>query len=446
MALLVPGVAALAAPDAPWHAALSLAAFALGARAVPTGPWTALGVAALAPSLARGPFGGAAVAVAIVGLGVAGGRAWRDRVTTRTRPIREPDCEGTGRRGPEATPRSVEADAGRSDAAQHIGEGPSLGLALLAIVAVLAAKQLVASGALAWLRADPVAVAAKLVPAATLPVSGVVIAGVLSAGAVASLTPRASRGWAAAGLLLASAVPAGRAGGALSVSDPWARLAAAERLDAVGLVYGRLLARATRGGAPDAAERARRPNDLLRALVRAAPERDAAALALGWRAALDLGWRPAFPEPVLVPVAEELERRGRGGEALRLLARAPREGDVDWLRALFEVTQGEPVRWRGGRGVGRGGTLPGAMDVEAEGASSRAIVFTALAGTTVSLSAATEGEGRVVARLDAGAPIAWTPGPEGAVQVLGVVEPGPHRIGLRVEGGRLEGSVRVEGR
>jgi hypothetical protein len=69
--------------------------------------------------------------------------------------------------------------------------------------------------------------------------------------------------------------------------------------------------------------------------------------------AAEMGQSFTVPPEELFPVVDE---------ALRLLARAPREGDVDWLRALFEVTQGEPVRWRGGRGEGRGGTLPGVLD------------------------------------------------------------------------------------
>lgn len=116
------------------------------------------------------------------------------------------------------------------------------------------------------------------------------------------------------------------------------RLVAAEEIDAVNLVYTDVLA---------AAASPKDPATLV-ALVKAAPDRDEAALALGWEAALKVGWRPARAEGVVIPVARALEAGGRGGEALRLLARQPREGEVDGLRALFERTQGLPVAWKGG--------------------------------------------------------------------------------------------------
>ncbi len=116
------------------------------------------------------------------------------------------------------------------------------------------------------------------------------------------------------------------------------RLVAAQEIGAVNLVYADVLA---------AASSPKDPTTLL-ALVEAAPDRDEAALALGWEAALKVGWRPARAEGVALPVARALEAGGRGGEALRLLARHPREGEVDGLRALFERTQGVPVGWKGG--------------------------------------------------------------------------------------------------
>lgn len=119
---------------------------------------------------------------------------------------------------------------------------------------------------------------------------------------------------------------------------PPQKLAAAVELDAVPLVYADVFAAAS----------APKDEATLAALVRAAPGRDEAALALGWERALVLGWRPDRAEGVVVPVARALELAGRGGEALRLLARHPRTGEVDGLRALFERTQGVAVGWKGG--------------------------------------------------------------------------------------------------
>lgn len=139
----------------------------------------------------------------------------------------------------------------------------------------------------------------------------------------------------ALGLLVAGAGTAGRLA-RLSRLPGADRLAAAAEIDAVGLVYPGVLAEA-------GADRVQ-----LLALVKAAPLRDDAAIKLGVEPALAAGWRPQRAEGRVVETAQALERAGRGGEALRLLDRHPREGAVDGLRALFERTQGLPVDWRGG--------------------------------------------------------------------------------------------------
>jgi hypothetical protein len=87
-----------------------------------------------------------------------------------------------------------------------------------------------------------------------------------------------------------------------------ALVAEADALRAVHVVYDRLAKRA------DPA--------LLTALVRAVPDRDEAALALGWDAALGAGWRPRAASGVEVPVARALAARGRAGEAFALLMRS----------------------------------------------------------------------------------------------------------------------------
>jgi hypothetical protein len=168
--------------------------------------------------------------------------------------------------------------------------------------------------------------------------------------------------------------------------------------------------------------------------LRLLPQDDALALAVGWEDALDLGWRPrrlhGAPSKLVVDVAVELERRGRGGEGLRLLAWHPRQGAVDWWRALFERTQGLPVRWEGASLEPRlPGEIPWIVDATDQGHWS--LVFTArapLAAVAVELSG-TAFSGPPVPRLRLDAQ-PWIACPaDGATRCpLGPADPGPHRV------------------
>jgi hypothetical protein len=266
-------------------------------------------------------------------------------------------------------------------------------------------------------------VAAGVLPEAVAPVGWLLVASVTLAGAAS-----AARGGRAeaVGMALAGVIVLGRVGELHSV-DGAARLAAAVRLGDVPAVYDDLVA----GADPP----------LLVALVHAAPARDEAALALGWARALDEGWRPAKAEGVVVPVARALEARGRGGEALRLLARHPRTGEVDALRALLERTQGLPVHWQG---APLGPRLPGAFDP--------ALVFETNGYAAVELTAddalpalVVEGIGTAYAgapvldvQLDAAAPIAWTLDGAASLRLEGPIAPGPHRVGFRFANDRAD--------
>ncbi|MFZ5478514.1 MAG: hypothetical protein ACOZNI_17220, partial [Myxococcota bacterium] len=288
--------------------------------------------------------------------------------------------------------------------------------ALLAAVALVAVRRdplsLVVVGVTLVLAAKQ-HVAARVLPAALDVVPRLVVTGVLAAGAAAT----ASRGRGpAVGHAIAGAIVAARLVGVLASPT----VAGAERVAALPLVYTRLLA--------DPAS--------LPALVVAAPERDEAALALGWEAALDLGWRPRRADGVVLDVARALEARGRGGEARRLLARHPREGEVDGLLALYERTQGEPVRWRGGH---VGATLPIEPGPEFPVPGYAAVELT----TDVPLAhLRLAGEGwsdtpepvTLQVSLDGAPAIRWAL--PGALD-LGPVEAGPHRIALRFGGDRV---------
>jgi hypothetical protein len=410
---LAPVVAVLTTPDVPLGAAWVLLGCAVGALVAP-GPWTALGVLACLPALLRGPAAPFVLGLAVLACGASVVGAVRARwlVAAEVTVGAEPDPTG-GARG------LVSAEA--------------VALAVAAVVAVLAAKQWIAAGGpAAWVGGA----SSGALRAATEPVPGLLVGAFTALGVVVGLQPpagpRVQVRRVAFGLMLAALGPASRMALALMSPEPRETLLIAERLSAVHTVYDRF----ARTGSPE----------LLRALVRASPNRDPAALALGWPEALDLGWRPHEADGVLVDVAAEMERRGRGGEALRLLARAPREGAVDWLRALFEVTQGVPVAWRGGRSDRHGTTVPGWIEDAPFAPSVWTTELTALAPSTLHLRAATDGGGTVEAVLDAQSPIRWTPGPEGAEVSLGIVPPGPHRVRVRVEGGRFAGTVRLEGR
>jgi hypothetical protein len=223
----------------------------------------------------------------------------------------------------------------------------------------------------------------------------------------------------ALGLLLVGAAAAGRLA-RLGRFPPDARLAGAVELHAVPLLYDTLLADAV-------GDRAR-----LAALVRAAPLRDDAALALGPEEALAAGWRPQRAEGADVVTARALEKAGRGGEARRLLARHPRDGERDGLLALFERTQGEPVAWRGGP---LGPVVPPTLDLDWElvADGSRALEFTlAEARSDVGLRLdgdAWNGLPTVDVSVDAPAGASSLVEIAGPMRVpLGPLDAGPHRL------------------
>lgn len=257
---------------------------------------------------------------------------------------------------------------------------------------------------------------AALFPAAVDPVPGLVIAAILAGGVVDPPRGRAPR-LALAGVALAGAARLG----AVWAVEGEERLARAERVGAVALVYPGL-----------AADPALAPR-----LVRALPDADAALDALPVAAALDLGWRPQRAEGRPVEVARELERRGRGGEALRLLARHPRVGEVDWWRALYERTQGHPVRWRG-EGGAEGFEVPGSIELGWSWTHDQAGEVRLTARSVVDRlvvrgegSAAAGAWPRVELRLDGGPPDAWEVVGRGERGIPGPIEPGPHRLQLR---------------
>jgi hypothetical protein len=306
------------------------------------------------------------------------------------------------------------------------GAGPAGAFVLAAAVGL---------GALRWRTLSTVVIATGLalavkqhaaatqLPEALAVVPWLLVTSVGSAGAVS-----AARGGRreALGLALASAVVLARLALVWSV-DGAARLVAAERLNAVPLVYDALAADADL--------------PLAAALVRAAPDRDAAALRFGWARALDLGWRPARAEGVVVPVARSLEARGRGGEALRLLARHPRVGEVDALRALLERLLEVPVRWRG---AALGPTLPGGFptDLVFDTNAWAAVEFTAtqaLSGLMIDgEGAAYEGAAVLEVRLDAREPVSWALDGPATLVLAGPLAPGPHRVGVRFVNDRVD--------
>ncbi len=295
----------------------------------------------------------------------------------------------------------------------------TLSTGIVVVALVLAAKQ---------------GVAAAVLPGATFGVAWLLVALVTTAGAVSAA--RGGRVEAAA-LAVGGGIVLARLGLVWAV-DGEARVAAAARLDAVDMVYDRLAADAT--------------EPVALALLRVAPDRDPAALRVGWARALDLGWRPERADGVVAPVARALEARGRGGEALRLLARHPREGEIDALRALLERTQGVTVRWRG---APLGPNLPGrfepALQFETNGWSaieftaSRALPWVVVEG----VGAAYAGAPVLEVRLDGAAPVEWALDGPSELTLDGPLAPGPHRIGVRFLNDRVDAegdrNVRVVG-
>lgn len=287
-------------------------------------------------------------------------------------------------------------------------------LALAATAALLALKQ---------------QVAASVLPAAADAVPGLLVAGLAAAGGLAAGGGRAVR----AALGVAALVGAVRLGEVYRARGA-ERLARAEAVGAVPLVYADLVRHADH---PVWADRG-----LLFRLVAAAPDRDEAALAAGWEEALALGWRPARADGVEVPVARWLEARGRGGEALRLLARAPREGAVDWWRALYAREQGLADPWAGGEEPSALG-MPGAVSLgwtwltNQEGelllTARRPLRRLVLAGE----GTVADGPPEVEVQLD-GRPVGvWAPAGPSRFEVPGPLDPGPHRLRLRFVNDRV---------
>ena len=204
--------------------------------------------------------------------------------------------------------------------------------------------------------------AAGVLPPATAPLPGVLACGLgMVAAAVWAAGPRSSRMHGAplvAAVLVIGAytayllvLPAHMSGyefnHELRTRDErhaTALLSAANTVGAVPLVYDQVVTAA-----------ARYPL-LLQHLVQLEPTRDEAAALLTVDAALDEGWRPRRAEGRVVQVAAELWDRGRGGEAVRLLRRHARSGEIDALLSLYERNTGGANDWRGGT---IGTVLPG---------------------------------------------------------------------------------------
>lgn len=267
-----------------------------------------------------------------------------------------------------------------------------LAAAVIGAGAVIAAKQLAVSG---------------LLPDATIGLAALAATIVGSAVAVVAVEDRR-------GVWVAGAIVLGRLAMVYGAQGE-ARLDAALRLHAERLVYDSLL-----------------DSDVLPALVRAVPDRDEAALRLGWKEALDLGWYPQRADGVEVEVAQELERRGRGGIALRMLRRHPRAGAIDAWASLLEVTQGEPVRWKGAT---LGPLLSDhlVLDVGLYWDHYEEILFTvheAVPGLILEGEGTSfEGPPSVRVRLDAEPESRWTVEGKATLALPGVA-PGPHRIQL----------------
>jgi hypothetical protein len=250
-------------------------------------------------------------------------------------------------------------------------------------------------------------------PAAVSVVPGVALLGLLGAALWETGRARQTSRRLRLALLLVAVVGVVR-GIDLSRRDGMDRLRVAQTLHAERLVVDGL---AGQSEALDAA------------LIKVIPDSDRVAGSLGWRRALDLGWRPERPVADALSTARELDHRGRGGEARRLLARYPRLGAVDFWRAAWERADGAQDRWRGGMD-GEPALSPGQRVVldwalVANGARQR--VFRVEHRGRACLAArldAFEGDPSIEVRLDANSQ-RWTP--SGTLD-LGVLERGPHTL------------------
>lgn len=272
-------------------------------------------------------------------------------------------------------------------------------------------------------------------PAADAVVPEVIVLGLL-ASAVLSLAPRLGgpggtahrpRGWGPAGRIALGGIALV---GALRFAQLWAaeprdQLGLAAALHAERLVLDRVLA-----PGPDSPDEPRR---LDFELMRAVPDSDLAAARVGWRAALGLGWRPQRPSSDVVDIAASLDARGRGGEALRLLARYPRTGVIDFWRAVYERAQGQKDGWRGGvDGVPVLGPAGLTLDWDMVHDEDRSSVFRVERPVRATLRARMEsfqGDPTVEVRLDS-ARSTWVPA--GTLD-LGELGAGPHTLTVRYQ-------------
>lgn len=389
-------VAALAfAPGVAWSFGPVLLVLALGAWRWPHRAWRAAGIGLLLVGGLRGVWGQPLALACLLGLMAvvrARAQAWRAEV---------PDMDAL------VPSRMVERTRVVADALAH--DRTSLAASPIGMLAVLSAGTamlvlpqvlddvpvdgVVGTVTRALLAACGAIAIAELVPASSAPVRSLLVGGVVPLARLAAMF---------------------RLGGEALVTE-------AEGLGAVPMVYASLAQRA------DPA--------LLSALVHAAPERDEAALALGWDAALAAGWKPRLARGVEVPVARALDERGRRAEAFSVLQGAPRLGEVDWNLALLERLDGRTVLWGGGRVPGP--ILPSGFELDRvlAGDGTAVVDFTALARCRAPfVELAPEGRGMVEVALavDAAEPsdvIVESVTRAGLGEVL---EPGPHRLLARI--------------
>lgn len=279
-------------------------------------------------------------------------------------------------------------------------------LAPLLLVGVVSGRQIAAEAALAS--------ASSVVPE-------LLVLGTLGAG-LWSLGRGVRVGWAVrlglAGLVLAG----GGRGLGVYEADGEQRLQRAVAIQAERLVLPGLIGRSQR---------------LDMAALSVVPDSDDAAQSVGWRTALDLGWRPQHPEADIFAIAAELDSRGRGGEAERLLARYPREGAFDYTRATFERWFGERDGWLGGTNgdpqLEIGSSLRLDWTLLRDGRERRVFGLSEAAPVTlVGRAQAFEGDPSVEVRLDATI-VRWVP----ALPLeLGVLAAGPHTLQVTFDSDR----------
>ncbi|RME20119.1 MAG: hypothetical protein D6798_21235 [Deltaproteobacteria bacterium] len=252
------------------------------------------------------------------------------------------------------------------------------------------------------------------------------VATVLVAGAAA--VPARRRRRAAAVLACAALVHLGRGGWRMgSVPESSEDVRRLARTGGLARHLDRLVARPALGLAAVAADPLA-PRPALDLLPVVGPQR-----------LVDVGWRPGSAplDPAdRCALARALERRGRGGEALRLLRRDGNAPEVAWTRVLLARVQGLPQAdddW----GTAPPGTphLPGAVRLSwsllANGA--RQLDFH-LDRDVPALyldvrGQAHRGPPRLWVTVDAGEPRRITPGPTvSTVAIAGPLAAGPHRL------------------